>query len=244
MKRSLTPRGRMRLAVAPAAIVVGALLTAGCGGSVGHSEGTGDRSKGKELFSQKCGSCHVLADAGTKGNIGPNLDFAFYQSRQDGLGESTIVQVVRGQIAYPIENTSTGAPGMPADLVTGQDADDVASYVAAVAGVEDPGDAAAAPTPAPPPTTPPADDDEGGGAGDVAAGKSVFESAGCGGCHVLADAGSNGAVGPNLDEAKPDAALVKDRVTNGQGAMPAFEGQLTAAEIADVVAYVSSVAGK
>lgn len=114
-------------------LVATALLAAGCG-AVGHSDGTGDRAKGKELFVQKCGSCHTLADAGTKGQIGPNLDDAFAESRRNGLGESTIVQVVRGQIAYPITKTSTGAPGMSANLVEGQDAEDVASYVASVAG--------------------------------------------------------------------------------------------------------------
>src|SRR4029079_18012305 len=103
-------------AAVPVVAVAAALLGAGCG-SVGHLEGTGDRAKGKELFTQKCGSCHTLADAGTSGKIGPNLDYAFVQSRKDGLGESSIVQVVRGQIAYPVQHPSTGAPGMPADLV-------------------------------------------------------------------------------------------------------------------------------
>jgi mono/diheme cytochrome c family protein len=81
------------------------------------------------------------------------------------------------------------------------------------------------------------------GGGDVAAGKSVFESAGCATCHTLADAGASGTVGPDLDEAKPDATLVVDRVTNGQGAMPSFKDQLSEQQIADVAAYVSSVAG-
>jgi mono/diheme cytochrome c family protein len=133
MAATPTPHHRRRLAAVILGAVTVALLAAGCG-SVGFSEGTGDRTKGKELFTQKCGSCHTLADAGTKGQIGPNLDYAFLASRRDGLGESTIVQVVRGQIAYAITETSTGAPGMPADLVVGQDADDVASYVASVAG--------------------------------------------------------------------------------------------------------------
>lgn len=78
---------------------------------------------------------------------------------------------------------------------------------------------------------------------DAAAGKSVFSEAGCGSCHALADAGAGGAVGPNLDETKPAATLVVDRVTNGKGAMPAFDGQLSEQQIADVAAYVSSVAG-
>ena len=82
------------------------------------------------------------------------------------------------------------------------------------------------------------------GKGDAAAGKQVFESAGCTSCHTLADAGSTGTVGPNLDDAKPSFDLVVDRVTNGKGVMPAFKGQLSAKQIQDVAAYVSSVAGK
>ena len=80
--------------------------------------------------------------------------------------------------------------------------------------------------------------------GDPVAGREIFlgDSA-CGGCHTLADAGATGQVGPNLDEAMPSAELVVDRVTNGQGAMPSFSGTLTPQQIADVAAYVSSVAG-
>jgi mono/diheme cytochrome c family protein len=78
--------------------------------------------------------------------------------------------------------------------------------------------------------------------GDAAAGKVVFTT-NCGSCHTLSDAGTSGTVGPNLDDAQPDAALVVDRVTNGQGVMPPFEGVLTEQQIADVAAYVSTVAG-
>jgi mono/diheme cytochrome c family protein len=81
------------------------------------------------------------------------------------------------------------------------------------------------------------------GGGDVAAGKEVFASAGCVSCHTLADAGASGSVGPNLDDAKPPASLVVDRVTNGKGVMPSFSDQLDEQQIADVAAYVSSVAG-
>src|SRR5262245_23571243 len=109
------PGGR-RLVVIAAAVSAVALLAAGCG-SIGYTEGTGDRARGKELFTQKCGSCHTLADAGTQGQIGPNLDYAFLASRRDGLGETSIVQVVRGQIAYPVTKPSTGGPGMPANIV-------------------------------------------------------------------------------------------------------------------------------
>ena len=79
-------------------------------------------------------------------------------------------------------------------------------------------------------------------AADAARGKQVFASAGCAACHTLADAGATGNVGPSLDAAKPSAALVTDRVTNGLGVMPSFVGRLSAEEIADVAAYVSGAA--
>jgi cytochrome c6 len=80
--------------------------------------------------------------------------------------------------------------------------------------------------------------------GDPAAGKEVFlGSAGCGSCHTLADAGTSGTIGPNLDDAQPSFELAVDRVTNGQGAMPSFSSTLTETQIADVAAYVSSAAG-
>ena len=81
-------------------------------------------------------------------------------------------------------------------------------------------------------------------AGDATAGKAVFTSAGCSSCHTLKDAGSTGNVGPNLDQLKPAFAIVKHQVENGGGPMPAFKGTLSAKQIDDVSAYVSSVAGK
>lgn len=77
-----------------------------------------------------------------------------------------------------------------------------------------------------------------GGEGDPNAGKAVFASAACGGCHTMAAANASGTIGPSLDESKPDSELVVDRVTNGAGAMPAFKGQLTEKQIKDVAAYV------
>ena len=207
---------------------------AACGDTVGYSEGSGDRIRGKELFVKGCGSCHALADAGTTGAIGPNLDFAFVQSRIDGLGESSILQVVRAQIAYPITDPPTDAPGMPADIFTGQDAEDVATYVASVAGLDangEPFDPANPPEPKPP-------------SGGDTDGKAIFASAGCGGCHTLAAAGSNGTVGPNLDQAKPSLELAIDRVTNGKGGMPSFKGQLSQAQIEAVAKFESENAGK
>lgn len=83
----------------------------------------------------------------------------------------------------------------------------------------------------------------GGATGDAAAGEAVFASAGCGGCHTLEAAGSSGGVGPNLDESQPDADLVEQRVREGSGAMPSFEGELDDKEIADVTAFVVASTG-
>jgi mono/diheme cytochrome c family protein len=85
--------------------------------------------------------------------------------------------------------------------------------------------------------------ESGGGAQADAAGKQIFTQ-NCGGCHTLADAGTSGQVGPNLDDLKADQSTVQRQVTNGGGRMPAFKGRLSAQEIQAVATYVSSVAGK
>lgn len=80
--------------------------------------------------------------------------------------------------------------------------------------------------------------------GDAAAGKEVFlGTSGCGTCHTLADAGTSGSIGPNLDDSQPSFELAVDRVTNGQAGMPSFSSTLSETQIADVAAYVSSAAG-
>jgi mono/diheme cytochrome c family protein len=98
-----------------------------------------DLVAGKKLFASKCGSCHVLNRAGTKGTVGPNLDQAFQQPLKDGLKRSGIAGVVRDQILYPPsfaldegQKRPDGSQAMPAKLVTGDDADNVAAYVASV----------------------------------------------------------------------------------------------------------------
>jgi mono/diheme cytochrome c family protein len=87
----------------------------------------------------------------------------------------------------------------------------------------------------------------GGGDGDVegdpAAGKDVYASAGCGSCHVLADAGSTGTIGPSLDDSSIDFAGAVEQVTNGGGGMPPFSGELSEEEIANVAAYVVTARG-
>jgi mono/diheme cytochrome c family protein len=87
------------------------------------------------------------------------------------------------------------------------------------------------------------DGEEEAGEGDPANGKTIFAAQGCGSCHTLADAGSEGSVGPNLDDAKPDFDEVVDKVTNGSGVMPSFSDKLSEQEIKDVAAYVSTSAG-
>ena len=77
------------------------------------------------------------------------------------------------------------------------------------------------------------------GSGDAAAGKEVFASAGCGGCHTFSAAGSSGSVGPNLDDASPSYDHVVTQVTEGGGAMPSFKDELTEQQIQDVAAFVS-----
>jgi mono/diheme cytochrome c family protein len=91
--------------------------------------------------------------------------------------------------------------------------------------------------------------DAAGGRGDAQAGVLVWHEQGCVNCHELADAGIGatgraGVVGPNLDESKPSYELVVERVTNGKGDMPALADGMTPADIQNVAAYVSSVAGK
>lgn len=93
-------------------------------------------------------------------------------------------------------------------------------------------------------TTTEATTTEAEGQGDPVAGKDVFLSTGgCGACHALADAGTSGSIGPNLDQTEPSYDKVVDRVTNGKGAMPAFSGRLSEQQIQDVAAYVSTAAG-
>jgi cbb3-type cytochrome c oxidase subunit III len=196
------------------------LVLAACGGgdSPGVSEG-GDLAQGRELFVASCGGCHEMEAAGTQGTQGPNLDVAFGPSREQGFDESTFQQVVRSQIAYPAEGG-----GMPPDLVTGQQADDVAYFVAQCAGNQEDGQCAPA------------------GPSDSSDGEAIFTQ-NCASCHTLAAAGASGTIGPNLDESQPTAELATDRVTNGSGAMPAFGDVLSEEQIQAVVAYVVENAG-
>src|SRR5581483_9196120 len=206
----------LRTPFALAAIVTAvAFLASGCG-AVGRVS-NGDPAHGKELFtSAGCGGCHTLADAGTTGTTGPNLDDAFGPDKQQGFKLQSIEDVIRGQIAYPEKP-------MPANLVKGQDANDVATYIAKCAAV--PACGVTATKPAPPTTSTPTTTSGGGGTSTNAAGKTVF-TANCASCHTLKDAGTTGTVGPNLDQLKPAESVVENQVRHGGGVMPAFQGKL------------------
>jgi mono/diheme cytochrome c family protein len=116
-------RTAVRGAVATAATVGAAALLSAC--SADSSAGDADVVAGKQLFVSKCGACHQLARAGTQGVVGPNLDLAFQQGLKDGMGRDGVRGAVHGWILYP----AIGGR-MPAKLVTGDDAVDVAAYVA------------------------------------------------------------------------------------------------------------------
>ncbi len=186
--------------------------------------------QGQQLFTQKCGSCHTLTGAGTNGDIGPNLDYAFKQARANGMDSDTIEGVIEAQV----ENPRPAPPQqtdvyMPAKLVEGDDLNDVASYVASVAGV--PG--IKAPVFAPP----------------------QFFATNCGGCHTLAQAGTTGTTGPDLDEALKGMSAadisqsISDpnaKITPGfpSGVMPTNFGQtLTPPQLQQLVAYLQQATG-
>jgi mono/diheme cytochrome c family protein len=153
-------------------------IASGCG--TGGPVKGGNASAGKKLFlaDARCGSCHTLKDAGSRGTVGPNLDAAFAQSKAEDFKKSSIENVVLDQIRYP-----TKGSGMPANLVKGQQADDVAAYVALCAASTDkqacPGIAAA-------------------GKG----GEGLYASLGCQGCHSLDGSKSTGPTFKGLSGSK------------------------------------------
>jgi mono/diheme cytochrome c family protein len=220
------------VAIALAALVVvpAALLGAGCG-----REHEPDLVNGKALFIQRCGSCHVLARANAQGTTGPNLDQAFDAAYEDGMNEATVRGVVQDQIANVRRSSQ-----MPPNLVTGNDAVDVAAYVAAVAGRrgQDTGALASA------------------GLAQANTGEQIFQAAGCASCHRLSKAGATGTVGPSLEDlasaagqrepgksadeyvresiVEPDAFTVQGFQ---RGAMPAFD-QLDDEQLKMLVDYL------
>jgi mono/diheme cytochrome c family protein len=244
MVRGFFRGGRNLATVAPVALLL--LALGGC--AVKHP--VADVVRGKELFVTKCGICHTLSHANTSGTTGPNLDVAFRQDRIDGIKSTSIQGLVDGWIQYP--NTQ-GV--MPAMLLKGQDATDVAAYVALVAARpgQDTGALASAGQPKVPVTP--------------ASGKQVFLGPGnCGTCHTLAAAGTTGTAGPNLTtRLASDCAIAASKKIRGatleqcihtaivdpyafipsgytSGVMPnTFSKTLSKTQIAALVAFLASV---
>jgi mono/diheme cytochrome c family protein len=195
-----------------------------------------DTESGRQLFVENCGTCHALKEAGTQAEVGPNLDAAFHSARETGMDNDTIEGVVESQIENPRVTEPDSPSYMPANLVEGQDAKDVAAYVAEYAGV--PGVKPPIPANAPP-------------------GAQVFLSQGCGSCHTLSELGdiATGTVGPNLDQVLPgmspqqvEQSIVDPnaKVEKGfpSGVMPETYGDLPAKDLQDLVDYLVETAGK
>jgi mono/diheme cytochrome c family protein len=194
-----------------------------------------DLSNGKAQFVQKCGSCHELGRAGTQGQTGPSLDAAFRAALQRGMNRDTIEGVVHSQIGNVRRNSK-----MPADLVTGQDARDVAAYVAYATGKtgEDTGALAQA------------------GLAGATTGEQIFTAAGCGGCHQLSSAGSSATIGPSLNElasaagdrekGKSAEQYVHESIVDPEAytvsgfgnVMPSYDGKLTEKQLDALVKYL------
>jgi mono/diheme cytochrome c family protein len=185
------------------------------------------------MFTQKCGSCHTLARAGTQGQTGPNLDAAFRAALDKGFTRDTIEGIIHRQILHPRRGSV-----MPADLVTGEDAKDVAAYVAYAA--HRPGQDGGALAQA--------------GLAGATTGEQIFTAAGCAGCHTFSKAGATGNIGPSLNDLanSPDVKgspedyvrqSIEDPnavVTKGfqAGVMPSFKGKLTDKQIQALVQYL------
>ena len=225
-------RKRLRAArklLALGLIIVGAAAAGGC-----DAQEDADLERGRELFIAKCGTCHQLAEAATTAEVGPNLDQAFAAARAQGMDQDTIEGVVQSQVENP-RPASPDQPNiyMPAELVTGQDAENVAAYVGSVAGVPD----------IEPPMAP-------GGEGGQ-----VFANNGCGSCHTLAAAESSGTAGPNLDEELPgqdpkdiEQSIIDpgaEIVSGFENIMPAnYESQIPPDELQLLVDFLVNCAGE
>ena len=219
-----------RLKVAVLAILGTATIAVLSGCDVNENA---DLAKGRQLFTTSCGTCHALKEAASTAVVGPDLDAAFAAARNAGMDQDTIEGVVEAQIENPRQTDVDDPSYMPANILEGEEATDVAAYIASVAGVPGIG----------PPTVP-------GGPG-----AQVFANNGCGSCHVLAAAGTSGAVGPNLDEVLPgqSSAMIEQSIVDPgakleQGfanIMPAgFGDSIAPDDLKLLVKYLADNAGK
>jgi mono/diheme cytochrome c family protein len=220
------------LLAAAAVVIAGA---AGCGASSSAEISGGFQDRGRQIFNAKCGTCHIMAAAASQGIQGPNLDTAFSAARAAGMDEATIKSIVEYQIYHPRPSVEGYAGvSMPADIVTGNDAEDVAAYVARYAGV--------------PGAKPPIAPGEGPGA-------QVYANQGCGSCHIFEAAQSAGVLGPNLDEyipkmskAKIKEAIVNPNATKAKGyenaVMPNRWSNLPPQELDELVDFLVTYAAQ
>jgi cbb3-type cytochrome c oxidase subunit III len=202
-------------------------LLAGCGtGGLGQGETAG--ADGAALFKDKCQTCHTLAAAGTNGKLGPNLDAAFAAARKEGFDESTIREVVLGQMRFPIKPMPEPDELFPiegnyTEDDRERDMEAIATYVASVAANEQAIAQATTQT------------GEGTAASDP---KALFQQ-NCAGCHTFAAAGAAGNVGPNLDQLQLPVSRIEQQIRKGGGVMPPFEGKLTDAQIKALAKWVA-----
>jgi mono/diheme cytochrome c family protein len=219
----------IRLLAPVVALLAAVVVISGCGTT------NADVARGRILFTKDCGTCHMLAQAGTSGVQGPDLDDAFAAAREaGGFDAATIEGIVKAQVDSPRPSNGNPMATMPPHIVEGDDLDDIAAYVGKYAGV--PG--------AKPPEV------EGG------AGAQVFANNGCGGCHTLAAANSGGTTGPDLDEVLPgqseaeiEESIVDPNAKIAKGypanVMPEnFKESIPPEEIKQLVEFLSENAGK
>jgi mono/diheme cytochrome c family protein len=202
-----------------------ALLLTGCGtGGLAEEESA---SGGQELFTQKCGGCHELQAAGTRGTIGPSLDAAFAAPRAEGFDESSIREVVLNQMRFPIppmpepDSAEMFPPSEFSEDERNAAMSAIAAYVASVAADEE--------------AIAQARVSAGGAGADDPEG--LF-AANCASCHTFSAAGSSGTIGPNLDESRADQAAVAEQIRSGGGGMPPFGDQFTDEQIDALAAWI------
>jgi mono/diheme cytochrome c family protein len=216
----------LRLAL-PLVLLALALAGCGTGGTAEGAEAGASGGNPQQLFVSKCGGCHELKAAGTRGTIGPSLDAAFSAPRGEGFDESSIREVVLGQMRFPIAPMpEPDSPQMfPSKDYTDEEREAaqaaIATYVSQVA--------------ANPQAIAQAQQQAGGTSASDA--KGLFTQ-NCGGCHTLGAAGTSGQVGPNLDQISPPLARIVEQIHKGGGGMPAFAGQLTEQQIDAIAKYV------
>jgi mono/diheme cytochrome c family protein len=206
------------------AVVLGAAAAAltGCAGETTESTGA-DVTGGRELFTQKCGACHVMQAANTQGTIGPNLDDAFGYARSHEFEESTFFEVVLGQMEIQIPPMPDFDEEGTKDFIPEEDRVSIAAFVSQCAWLE--GEQL------------PAQCGAGGGT-ESTDGETIFNES-CASCHALEAAGSTGTIGPNLDESQIALQGAIEQIRNGGGQMPPFADTLSDEQIRAVAEFVA-----